>query len=508
MTIAELFVTLGIKAGAAEIAQIDKFIRQAEKKADKFLHRFNKKAGAFLTNKLKMGMFGAGAALGGIFVAGARDALKFDESLTRLDISSSGAMGALSDVRNQILAISKDTGVAKEEILAGAQSFVALTGDGRAAAQSMALFARVSKATGATMEDISGAAAAMTQNLKIKPQDFEKAFSILIRGGKMGAVELKDMAGLLAQLAPLAERFKGGGGTRGLAVLGSAFQLTRQGAGSAPEAATQLEALMGAIVQHAGKLRKGGVTVFDEKTVNGKKVKELRSLDEIVDSIANSKLARDPELLVKALGRKEAYAAFLQLTKVRGAWSSLATQTEKANDVSQDYAKFQESNAAKVDKAWNNVKIALAEAFTPDRIEALSHVLVRVLEFAARLVGYMEDVGRAIDYISPSEKAEAAGQAAFDAEIKKSNNPFKAQVARTDAEAIESGRARLPRTGVAAAEFRRQRTVAAIPNLVSSVTLNVDKAIDPEGTARRVAIEVDRNIKALLRDAQSAMATP
>src|SRR5262245_15920561 len=200
MTIAELFVTLGIKADAKAIAEIDRFLRKSEKKADLFLDRWNKKAGKFLGGAIKTGLLAAGAGLAAVFVDGAKDALAFEKGLTRLDISSRGAMGSMRDVKNQILTVSRETGVAKEEILAGATAFVNLTGDGKAAKDSLMTFARVAQASGASMDDISAAAAAMNQNLKVNPAEFEKAFSILIRGGKLGAVELKDFAGLLAEL--------------------------------------------------------------------------------------------------------------------------------------------------------------------------------------------------------------------------------------------------------------------------------------------------------------------
>ncbi len=508
MTLAELFVKLKIQAGAAELAEIDQFLRRAEKKADGFLGRFNKKAGAWLGGALKTGLLGAGAAIAGVFAYGAKDAIDFERGLARLDIASSGVMGSMQQVRDSILQVSRETGVAKEEILAGASSFVALTGDGKAAAQSMALFARISKATGASMEDIAGASAALMQNLKIAPAEFEKAFSILIRGGKLGAVELKDMAGLLAGLAPLAERFAGGGGVAGLAKLGGAFQLVRQGTGSAAEAATALESLMGAIVSHAGKLRKAGVKVFDEKTVNGKKVKELRSLDAIIKSISKSKLGTDQEALIDALGRKEALAAYIQLTKVQGAWGRIAAETLLADDVAKDYANYQNSTAGKLEKAWNAVKVQVAEAFTPDRIQAFADTLMRALEMAGKLVNFLSDIGYGIEQAVGNSEARDAGEKAAQEVAAKGGGGIE-QIEAYKKAKEESQRQQLLR-GVNSAKgradvaaVRRTATSNAI-QIANQITMNIKGVSDPLKAAAAMRIELDKWWDARLRELQGA----
>jgi TP901 family phage tail tape measure protein len=408
MNVAELFATLGIKPNEAEWARakkkIDDFDKQTSSKFQRLKNNISKGFGLVgaqaITNV-------AGRIGRGLFDAG-KDALNFNEQLTRLDIASRGAMGSMEQVQDRILAVSKATGVAKEELLAGAASFISITGDGKAASQTLETFARVAKASGASMGDISKSAAAMTQNLKIAPEDFEKAFSILIAGGKAGAIELRDVAGLMAQIAPLAERFEGGSGTTGLADLNAALQLTRQGAGSAGEAATQLSALMGAVVKNASRLEKSGVKVFNVDAETG--AKTLRSFQEVIEAIGNSELAKDPTKLIKALGRKEAEAAFIQLTKVDGAWKSLADSSRDANDVAEDYDKFQRSSAAKVQKAWNNIKTAIAEAFTPERVDAMATALAGVLGFATDIVDKFQALQGFIDRITGNDQDEELGR--------------------------------------------------------------------------------------------------
>lgn len=314
-------------------------------------------------NRMLDGIKGQLAAVAGLSAAAfqTKDALDWSMALKRLQVASSGAMGSIENVEKNLLRVSDATGVSKTELLAGTNAFIALTGDGKAAADSMSTFGRVATATGANMEDIAGAAGAMSINLGIGAQDFEKAFSILIAGGKAGAVELKDMAGLMSELAAETQNFEGGQGVEALAELGAAFQIVRRGAGSAAEASTKLKRLMQSFSAQAALIKKhGGVEVF---TTDKNGVKRLRTFEEIIQDIANSPLAKDPTILRKALGSSEAVGAFQQLTRIKGEWQELTKETMAANDVAEDYAEVQKNAAAKVFKFWNKTKNLLTRVF-------------------------------------------------------------------------------------------------------------------------------------------------
>lgn len=438
------------KRAIAELTADDRGLQRGLARAEKRLGSFRKmtvrgfKGLMSAGGKVAGGLLGGGALAGGALVASeAAKTMQFEENLTRLGINAGGAVGNLDDLRRRIFEISTETGVAREDVLAAAASFVALTGDGKAAANSMDLFARISKGTGSSMADIASSAAAMQQNLQIDPKQFEKAFSILIRGGKAGSVELKDMASLLAGLAPQAARFKGGLGTEGLADLSSALQLTRQGFGSASEAATGLEALMSAITAKAGKLRKAGVKVFD---VGPDGTKTLKSLPEIVEAIANSKLMKDPTALKDAFGRTEALRAFEQLVKVKGAWSDLASETMTARDVAEDYATFQDSAAGRMQTAWNGAKNRIAEALTPDTIETFTTALIAAIGAAEKLFGTLSMVPSVLDdaagwiynLFSDQEKENARVKKEADAMADAAIAKAKDAVARADAALLAS----------------------------------------------------------------------
>lgn len=382
-----------LKANNKDLA---KGLKDAEKKWSRFKQGLTKGARAGFGKAFGGTLGGLKTAVGMTGFAGmtaliGNEAVKtfeFEEALSRLAINSDGAVGGLDALRKQIFAISGATGVAREEVLAGAREFITLTGDAKTATSSMDLFARVSKATGATMEDIAKSSAAMSQNLKIEPGDFERAFSILIQGGKRGSIELRDMAQLMSELAPQFAEFTGGSGITGLARLGSSLQVVRRGFATGQEAATGLASLMTAVVKNAGRFKEKGIQVF-EKGADGKQ--QLRDFADIITDIGNSKLANNPTALQKAFGRQEAYRAFLQLRNNADAWEQITRETMGANDVAQDYAKFQSSEAGKLQKSWNDLKNTIAETFTPERIKAFVEGMGQILTMARDFIGLMSD---------------------------------------------------------------------------------------------------------------------
>lgn len=407
MKVVELFAALGVKPDSRSFDQARKQLERFHQRIERDTRGWSQRIGRALVGAQTRMVAGAralggaartmGGSLGGLggvlgvnpaavaglvgvgsAAAATRDAFAFDDALTTLDISSQGAMGSLSAVRQQILAISRDTGVAKEELLAGAAAFVALTGDGKGATEGLQTFARVQRATGAAMEDIAASAAALSQQMGIAPAQFEQAFSALVKGGKMGAVELRDLASLMASLGPQFTLFKGSQGISGMAQLAAGLQLTRQGFGSAAEAATGMKALMTALISKSSVLQKvGGIRVFD---TDERGEKTARNLVELVEEIGNSKLAKDPALLSKALGSDEALKAFLAITRNRDAFRELSRATLNATDVADDFAKRQSSASARAAKSWNQVKVAVAEAFSPATLENFASGLEVIIE--------------------------------------------------------------------------------------------------------------------------------
>ena len=357
---------------------------------------FWSKAGASM-----MGNMGASAAgmIGSALVGQAKDVFAFEDSLTRLRIATGKTPEEMRAFAQSVRRTSDQVGIGAADILAGAHAYVALTGDMNGAAAMSKTFARVAQATNSQVGDIAKTAAALGQQMKIGPEEMEAMFSALAVQGKAGAIELKDLSTELSSIAPQWAQFAGGKGVKGVRELGAAMQIVKRGfGGDAGETTTGLQSFLVSVQQHSKQLKKAGVDVFTTNAKTGKK--ELKGVLDIVDGIANSKLANNPTKLVKALGRVEAYRAFIQLRDNRDELNRIIDVSTDAGAIQRDLDTYSQSAAGRTKIAWQKAKNEIAAAFTPERIEAFASALTKLAGVAAtalsgvsKFLGGVEDFG-------------------------------------------------------------------------------------------------------------------
>lgn len=312
------------------------------------------KIGSGLSMGLGVNLFdGIGSVVG--------DVMETEKALTRLQIAGSRTPAQMDALRASLSDVASTTGIARQELIAGASAYVALTGDADGASQAVGLFAKVANATGASMDDIAATAASMRDNLKIDPKDFEAAFSALHVQGKMGAVEMREIAQEAAGLAPSFSKFAGGQGPAGLAEMGAALQVTRKDFGSTSEAASGLRQLFASLTRGSGKLKKLGIEVFNK---DGSK----RNFTEIIDEVVAAGLT-EPQLQ-KILGSDEALRAIGALKTHRALLGDIRAASSDVGAIERDAATFRESTAGKLQIAMETLKASVADAFTPERIQA------------------------------------------------------------------------------------------------------------------------------------------
>ncbi len=326
----------------------------------------------------------------------AGEVMDFEKAITRFGIAANQTPEKLAAMRKQIAEVSAETAIGRDQIMSAAQTYVDLTGDAAGASTAMRTFARISQASGSSMDDVATAAASMQMSMKLDASQIEAVFSGLIAQGKMGAVSLKDMAGELSTLGPAMAKFKGGTGADGIRAMGAAFQVVRQGAGSAAEANTQLQSVITGVISHAKKFEKAGVKIYDKDPKTG--VKTLRSFASIIDSISKSKLMANPTALGDAFGRTEALAAFNTLSKNKALFDELLVAGQDNTAVQKDLATYMESSAGKMDKAFNGLKLAVAEALTPERIDSFVAALTKVVDALVKIIGYVEKLTESMDF--------------------------------------------------------------------------------------------------------------
>lgn len=318
-------------------------------------------------------MMGLGIDAAGGLQGFATELLSYEKNLTRLQITADKSPEVMRAFSDEIMRASNATGLAREDILGAASAYVALTGDMETAQRATGSWAKIAQATGTPIADIASTAAAMRQQMGITADEMETVFGGLAAQGKAGAVELKDLAGLMAQIAPQWAMFKDGKGAKGVAQLGAALQIVKRGfGGDAGETVTGLQSLLTSLVKNASRFEDGGVKVFDVK--DGKKT--MKDVFSIVEAISKSKLVKDPEAMEKAFGRVEAYRAYLQLVQNKQALQDMVNvASDGAGLIQRDFNTYITSPSGKIEAAWNRVKNAIAAALTPERVEGFANAI-------------------------------------------------------------------------------------------------------------------------------------
>ena len=363
---------------------------------------FMSKAGAQMVGNLGSSAL---SAFGGMIADQGKEVFAFNDALTRLQITGGKTPEFMQAFATSIRATSSAVGVSATDILGASQKYVALTGDMDGASKSADQWARVAQATGSTVGDIAETAAALKQNMHISPGEMEATFSALAVQGKKGAIELKDLSAQMSTIAPQWAMFKGGTGVDGVRQLGAALQVVKRGfGGDAAETITGLQSLLNATIKNAGRLKSAKVNVYES---DGKGGKQLRNILDIVKDIGNSPLAKDPTKLAKALGRTEAYRAYLQLAQNKNVLDELITASSDAGVIQRDLATYSESAGGRTKIAWQQAKNEIAAAFTPERIEAFTSLLIKATKALAAIAS---GISKVIDGVA--SMGEYAGRSA------------------------------------------------------------------------------------------------
>jgi TP901 family phage tail tape measure protein len=344
-------------------------------------------AGKELRDSFKRG-FGRAADLvaigtGALFAKGARDTFEFQKRITRLGISAQQSRGDMRQLTDQVHALAIQRGLDPEQLLGSAEKFVEKTGDMKAFTVAAGDLATVLAATGAEGEDVAAVAAAMQQAMGVAGEDFGEAFDVIAMGAKKGSVEMRNFAGLMAELAPQAGLFAEKGVT-GVAELSALLQMAAKGFSSAEEAGTGLRAVMDSVIRQHKDLKKEGISVYGP---NG----QLRSLADIIFDIGNSKLINQPSKLQAALGgRGEALRGILGILKTNGdkpreVFDSLANVAESLGTNAKDAATWADSAAGQMAKAQAKLAQTFDKTFADNlgKIASAADTLADAVELAS-----------------------------------------------------------------------------------------------------------------------------
>jgi len=152
----------------------------------------------------------------------------------------------MGEIERQLMALTKDTGKNKLELLEIVQAYVGKGMDMEAALDAVKATGRSSTAERAAVGDMANAGFAVIDNLGVAAANLQKAFDVMAASGKEGSFELKDMARSFPELTANAQALQMRG-VPAVAALSAALQIAMKSAGSADEAANNMSNFLGKI---------------------------------------------------------------------------------------------------------------------------------------------------------------------------------------------------------------------------------------------------------------------
>lgn len=221
-----------------------------------------------------------------------------DLMVRRIGITADASEQEVAGLNTQLRDISQRTGKPFAEVTKGLESLTAGGMDLKDAMPALPAIVKTAQAAGAEVEDMSTTTLALNQNLGIASDKMQNAFDILVKGGKAGKFELKDMARYFPSIAPAAVA-AGMKGEEGLMRITAALQTIRAGTGTTEEAASSMQNIFAKMESEATveKFKKFGIDLRKEMTQARREGKDLLEVfTDLTDKATKGDLSKIPQL--------------------------------------------------------------------------------------------------------------------------------------------------------------------------------------------------------------------
>lgn len=352
-------------------------------------------------------------------------------------------------------AVGAEYGMDKQEVLGGLQKFVGITGDLKGGMDTMKGIAEIARATGSSFDDVAAAAGNVAAVLPETADRGDKVMAVMrgIAGqGKMGAVEMRDLATQMAKIVAASGKFEGDN-VDNILKLGALAQQARGGGGawnaaSATTAVNSFTATFGKgarrkefaargidIEGEGGKVRDPFAIIADSIEKTKGNTKDLNDLFGSVMSdraIAKSvQTYRDAESAKKGSGKQAVTDELVRMAS-KSTMSEADVKKAAAQRMQEDDAKMAQTRA-QFDAAINTelmpefmklipvvkdmvpVFVDLAKTALPEFVDLIKQIAA----FAKDHKGLIEDVAKhPIGAIIAASVASSIAQAGVGAGIK------------------------------------------------------------------------------------------
>jgi hypothetical protein len=197
-------------------------------------------------------------ATGNIGIANmAKNVLGFRDAVSQLGVTAGLAESDLSGLRDQIHLVAKASNQMQDDVTEAMSAFVERTGKIDIARKNLELYGKVATATGASIKDVAFVGAELYQKLGINDQ--RQAFDVLTAQGKMGAVEIRDLATKAPKLFSAANAkfgVEGIEGLRGTGALAQVFARAHGGNATAGMTATNIVQMFTDMQRREGQINR------------------------------------------------------------------------------------------------------------------------------------------------------------------------------------------------------------------------------------------------------------
>jgi TP901 family phage tail tape measure protein len=221
-----------------------------------------------------------------------------DLQIRRIGITADASEEEVSALSKSMRDLAMNTGHSFGQVTKGLESMVAGGMDLKEALPALPAIATTAQAAGAEVEDMATTTLALNQNLGIATDKMQNAFDVLVKGGKAGKFELKDMARYIPSIAPAAVA-AGMKGEQGLMRLVAALQTVRNGTGTTEEAADSMQNIFAKMESEetTKKFSKFGIDLRKEMAKARKEGRDLLEVFvELSDKAVKGDLSKIPQL--------------------------------------------------------------------------------------------------------------------------------------------------------------------------------------------------------------------
>ena len=414
--LAEAELTKAAKAGAREqmkasrdqARQLDRFATRTSHRATRFalptapLGSMAKRVGSDLMRGIGVD-FSLGSALQRS-VGLQRSAIALSNQGFQAGSATNGKRVGAAPLIGEARAAGEKFGTDPAEMLDALGRFTSLTGDLATGRSILTDMASLATATGASVGDMADAYANASNSMEDTPDKaakLAKVMRVIAGQGKLGAVEIKDLAVQMAKVSASAAMYEGDAGDN-IVKLGALMQLSRQkgGAASASQAATSIAGLANTFKTPArvAEFKAAGIDVYNAK---GQIRDPVQLIREAINKTGGDPLALK-KMFANVIGAKPVEALATTYRQAGGGMAgdaAIMAELQKFTDgaaISQQELDASnkavaESTAAKAQKFQNqldSIAESMATKVLPE-LEKLAPVALEVSKSFAGLIAWV-----------------------------------------------------------------------------------------------------------------------